>query len=150
MANLATILKDLTTEVRVAIVGITPNTMAGTDNSFQSPKSLEKQNIREQSGKPRLFQVRFNPGTGIDAGTGFAIKTYLVKGTVTIGYPNNAEWDVARASDASQIFGALNNTDGPAGCNYRIVPEGEEPEIEEVENDWIWMIVPLRAAVTTS
>jgi hypothetical protein len=112
--------------------------------------ALEKQNIREQSGRPRLFQVRLNPGTGIDGGTGHSIKTYNVTGTITIGYPNHAEWDAARASDVDQIFGALNGADGVEGCNYRHVPEDEEPEIEEVKNEWMWMIVPLRAVITTA
>ena len=149
MANLATILKDLTTEVRVAIVGITPNTMAGTDNSFQSPKSLEKQNIREQPGKPRLFEVVWLMPSQMDGG--HTEKTWDVPGTITIGYPVNTEWSIARASDVQQIFDTLNQTDSSVtGCNFRHVPQGEDPTIEEAENDWTWVVIPLRAVVTTT
>jgi len=149
MADMATILDDLTTEIREAVTNITPNTMAGTENAFESPLALEKQNIREQSGNPRLFQVLWGMPSQLDGG--HTEKAWDVPGTITIGYPVNPEWHVARASDVQQIFDELNQTDSSVtGCNFRHVPQGEDPTIEDAENDWTWVVIPLRAVVTTT
>ena len=150
MADLATILTSLTEEIILAITAIEPNTMAGELNMFKSPLALEKQDIREQSGNPRLFQVLWGSPKQMDGG--HTEKTWDVPGTVTIGYPVKPEWHVARASDVQQIFNRLNVEDhGIAGVNYRHVPQGEEiPEPELANDDWSWLVIPLRTVVTTS
>lgn len=149
MADMATILDDLTTEVREAICAIAPNTMAGEKNNFKSPKSLQKQDIREQTGNPRLFEVTWGLPTQMDGG--HTQKTWDVPGSITIGYPIDTDWNVAKASDVQQIFDTLNQTDsGVTGVNVRHMPQGEDPETEEADDDWTWVMIPLRAVVTTT
>ncbi len=147
MANMITILNALTTEIRVAICGIDSNDKASV--SFTSPKPLAKQNIREQSGTPRLFQVLWGTPSQMDGG--HTQKTWEVPGTITIGYPINADWNTTKAADVSEIFDTLNQTDSSVtGCEFRHVPQEEDPETEDAENDWTWVVIPLRAVVTTT
>lgn len=147
MAHIVTILNALTTEIRLAVTGIVPNDKAS--ERFHTKKELEKQNIREQSGTPRLFEVTWETPQQMDGG--HTQKTWDVPGSITIGYPVQTDWNIARAGDVQQVFDTLNQTDSSVtGCEFRHVPQGEDPEIEEAEDDWIWMIVPTRAVITTS
>jgi len=145
MANMIAILNDLTTEIRLAVCAIDPNDKA--TEKFRSPKALQKENIREQPGTPRLFEVTWSTPVALD--TGHSKEGWRVLGSITIGYPIQTDWNVTRAGDVHQIFSALNVADGVTGCDAREIPEDEEIEIEEAEDDWLWMIVPLRAFITT-
>lgn len=149
MADMATILDDLAVEIREAVTAIDPNTMAGEVNAFKSPLALEKQNIKEQSGTPRLFEVTWGLPKQMDGG--HSQKAWDVPGTITIGYPVDTEWHIAKASDVQQIFDRLNvNDHGVTGCDFRHVPQGEDPEVEDVDDEWTWVTIPLRAVVTTT
>jgi len=144
---MVTILNALTTEIRVAVCDIDSNDKQSI--SFTSPKSLAKQDIREQPGTPRLFQTLWDAPSQMDGG--HTEKTWDVPGTITIGYPSTADWNATRAADVSEIFDALNQTDSSVtGCEFRHVPQGVDPETEVAEKEWTWVVIPLRAVVTTT
>jgi hypothetical protein len=147
MAAMDTILTGLTTEIRKAISQIDPNHLASF--KFRSPKNLQTQPLEGQTGVERLFEVLWDLPKQMDGG--HTEKTWDVPGSVKIGYPIQSEWNIAKASDIQQIFDTLNQTDSSVtGCNFRHVPQEEDPEQEDAEDDWTWMTIPLRAVVTTT
>lgn len=147
MAAMDTILLALTKEIIKAMYQIKPNHHAA--KRFRSPKNLATEKLEGQTGKPRLFEVTWGDPTPLD--TGHTDVTWQIDGIIKIGYPNQTEWNIAKASDVSQIFSRFNvNDHGVSGVHYRHVPKGEQPETEKAEGDWLWMPVPLRAALTTT
>jgi len=147
MAAMDTILTNLTEEIIVAMYGIDLNHFAKP--RFKSPGDLATVPLEEQTGTPRLFEVLWGLPKQMDGG--HTEKTWDVPGTIRIGYPIKSEWNIAKASDVQQIFDTFNQTDSSVtGCNFRHIPQEEDPEQEDAEDDWTWVVIPLRAVVTTT
>ena len=146
MADMDTILKGVEREIRLRVSALVPNEYASA--RFTSPKSLDKDSIKDNTGKERLFKISWGDVTPQTVGT-TAIIWKAIAG-LTIGYPLNG-WGIARASDYQQIFDALNRNDTTVtGCAFREVAGGEIPDIEnDDENKWIWATIPIVAVVET-
>ena len=144
MANVAEIITGLETEIRVAVCGLTPNYMSKP--GFTSPKRLETVKLEEQTQVTRLFQVEFAPETIRTLSMGCADGVASIEGTITIGYPVETKWNAAMSDDFRAIYDELHQNRGSvSGVSFRHVPDDAEPEIENVDNDWRWMRIPVIA-----
>lgn len=143
MAEIYDIVNDLEIEIMLKICDLTPN--GKTHPLFESPVELDTQDIKEMTGKPRLFQVKFDQLKRISVGA--AVADWRLDGEITIGYPAQHAWTKSILSDQSQIYNALHESDSTvAGVAYREVPDEAEPLIETInDNDWRWMTIPVTA-----
>jgi hypothetical protein len=149
MADIADIVKNVTTEIRKIVQNLTPQDMKTP--GFSCPKRLETEDIFEITGVTRLFQIIWNPEE-LESGlfVGCTAKDSRINGNIVVGYPPQRKWNHAMISDKSIIFDALQQSDSTVdGIAYRHVPADAEPQIEDVDGDWRWYLIPITAHVHT-
>ncbi len=147
MADLNDILNGVTKEIRLKVSRLTPDEKGGTKRVWRYHKPSAGK-FEEQTDRTRLFSIVWDSCVPVTVG-GTAV-TWDCVGGIKIGYPANG-WDITMLSDYQLIFDALNLADSSVtGCAYRHVPALAEIDIEDLEDDWKVLNVPIEATIQTS
>lgn len=149
MANAGTVLTNLETEIRMALMALSPVAFGHIEipTKFRMVKGADRANFREQTGQGRLFNIVWS---SIKQRTiGSSTRTFDVTGSIIVGYPLSGS-DTVRVYDYQLICDTMNDTASTVtGVCYRLVDVDAEPETDERE-DWLFHNIPLKAVIETT
>lgn len=149
MTALDNTLRQVQDEIRRKVTAIVPPDRAAPRFNTDAPNE-PLPDYSELSGRTRFFRIEWTP-TPERIGFGVYVRDWRVKGEIIIGYPAQADWNIAMMADFEAIYNVLNQNDHTnSSVAYRHVPDDSEPTIEDVEGDWRWMHVPIETHVSVS
>jgi hypothetical protein len=142
-----TILKGLQSEIRVAMIKLTPSERGS--ERFVPYDTGAHGTLSEMTVRPRLFWVVPTKPTAGWLGT--SNRRYAVDWELTIGYPAHG-WEACAISDLDDIRTEINKYGGfssQAGVAYRVVPPGDSMGLAK-DDKWMWSTVKIASRVETT
>lgn len=147
--GLDTILKDLQTELKTAVLKVTPSER-GSERFIPYNTDVHGA-IAEATSRPRLFWVEPDLNTLSNTWIGTDLRRYSIDWNVTIGYPPHG-WEICAASDSDDLRGAINAGGGystTTGCAFRVV-KGTDGLKASRDDNWLWATTVVQSVMETT
>ena len=140
MANMYTILGSLRSELEGRIRALDPNGLSNTRFTFRPTRERPERDIRDCTGKNRLYELDLNPTRIEERSVGSVNKIYRVDVPLVGIYQRTPDWQRAAIDDLDSISKDLNQNASPTtGVHIREIDIEQPYSLTNHEAD-NWMI----------